>query len=274
MPIEIGVYYPGAWGRRLDAPVARKEQELERTIQEYTGGVPRNIEWKIIHVIRVDPDETYPAQCMCSCDNGLLKLYVVKNLRTEEMACIGSECIKKFNNPDLNSQLNAWAEGRLCRAKNPIDRRTAFGKRGMCQNENCPCHMPRCAVCNEYRDECICPRCIRCRNPPHLCRCEKCFNEKTGEFKHFKDECTCPRCPKCNKLKKECRCEHCGNLCFGCVCKACKNTCQDCICEIWCQVCTKKGLECVCRRCPGCWERIDESEPKWKKLCLDCYRNR
>jgi hypothetical protein len=33
-------------------------------------------------------------------------------------------------------------------------------------------------------------------------------------------------------------------------------------------------INCICRRCTKCMDRIGHEEPVWKKLCLPCYRSR
>ena len=245
MPIELGMYREGVWGRRGDVPVGKKLEELQRVFRKYLDASIYDLEWDLKgESLRVDMEEDQPPQCMCSCDNGLQTLFVVRNRRNGQSAMVGSECIKKFNNPELNSQLHARRDGRLCRGEQPIDRRTVDGKRGRCPDERCICHTPPCLYCRKYEEECVCARCIKCKWKVHDCICQKCFNDKTGEFKHFKDKCNCPRCPKCAKLKKECRCKRCDKLCF----------------------------DCKCKRCEDCKILMDEKEPGWMKRCRSCYR--
>jgi hypothetical protein len=61
-------------------------------------------------------------------------------------------------------------------------------------------------------------------------------------------------------------------LCYECTCKTCKRKCNACICNKNCPRCFCKMIVCLCKRCENCTDLMDENEPKWKKLCLPCYR--
>lgn len=63
-------------------------------------------EWQIIDYEYVESKYT----CVCG-KEGLKNLYTIQNTITEKILFpIGSVCIKKFENEDLNSQLNYWKQ--------------------------------------------------------------------------------------------------------------------------------------------------------------------
>lgn len=63
-------------------------------------------EWEIVNYAYVDSDHT----CVCG-QEGLKHLYTIQNTVTKKILFpIGSVCINKFENKDLNSQLNCWKQ--------------------------------------------------------------------------------------------------------------------------------------------------------------------
>ena len=273
MPIETGYVkcWPDAFARQGDNVVGNKHEEIQKVFKKYLGGSVFDNIWQVIDTTDQDEDDDDRVQCMCSHDH-LQQLFLVKNLVNEKLAVVGSECIKKFNNDELNRQVSAFRKGNVCRGKKPIDRRTREGKLGRCDDEGCTCHIPHCIICHEYEDECTCARCRKCKWPVHACRCARCFHGETGQFKHFKDECTCPKCPKCKKSKKDCRHGACGKLCYDCKCKTCKRKCNACICNKNCPRCFSMMMVCLCKRCAKCTELMEENEEEWKTKCLPCWR--
>jgi hypothetical protein len=248
--MQQGIYedFPNAWVRTDKKHVENKFRELHERVKEIIG-VDIEGQKFIIH------DGFLPAlnnRCICSCTYVEI-LYIVEHVDTGEQFAVGSNCVHKFNDPELTQRLRAIRNGNLCRGSNVIDRRTWLGKLGQCMNSDCICRILLCSNCNEY-EKCICPvcpgchmkkctclKCIKCNIRLRRCTCTRC-----GFCGRLIENCECNRCEAC-KLR-ECHCERClytKNLRSECKCFVCMKL----KCNLVCPDSGNKIFECNCQTC-------------------------
>ena len=245
MALEKGkiTQFPDAWVRTDERDIPNKHDELYKQVEQLLGAPLIGHDFDIIGTTRV-----FGFRCICSCSS-VESLFVVQDLLTGIQFMVGSTCINQFNNSELNSQLRARKEGRICRGNNAYYRNTIWGKHGMCDQEGCKCHGPKCVHCRKYEIDCECIRCQTCNCV--TCRCCSVCKQP---------QCICPPCEQCGRTDCKCiRCKQCILILSKCTCERCEDTrglvttcrCSKCLahrCNIRCYECW--SLVCTCKRCP------------------------
>ena len=235
-------YFPDVWVRIDGKEVADKNTELFEQISMVTEMNFTSSDWEVFREITGDPGEHY--QCACS-KLELTRPFIVNHVPTDTKVLIGSSCINKFGNEDLDADVRAHKRGNKCIGGNIIpDLRTRDGRDGLCPNYNCRCKLPLCKHCFRIVDTCKCSECLGCSK------------------KFWK--CSCPKCTKCKTILKSdgsCNCE---------ICDWCEQYPSKCTCET-CDVCLKYTQVCKCKKCKKCRVSLPMSD-SWKPLCKPCWR--
>jgi hypothetical protein len=236
---RVIMYTPDVWTRTDDKEVPNKHPELFIQIALVLKKPFERSEWKIDKRITGEGGETW--QCVCS-KTELTVPYIVTHVPSGENFLIGSSCINKFGNEELDKEVRAHRRANTCAGGNVIlDLRTHDGKAGFCADPVCRCRGPKCSQCDTLEDECMCPRCTECDKV--VCRCPRCkiCSVKIGP----NGECPCDPCVFCQEYPSKCPCKTCG-------------------------FCKKKMQICKCKKCGSCHVPIPLSEP-WKTVCEWCY---
>jgi hypothetical protein len=236
---RVILYTPDVWTRTDAIEVSNKHPELFIQIALILKKPFDRSEWKIETKITGEGSETW--QCVCS-KKELSVPYIVTHVPSGEKFLIGSSCISKFGNDELDKEVRAHKRANKCAGGNVIlDLRTHEGKLGHCAEPVCRCRGPRCGHCGVLEEDCNCLRCPDCRWV--TCRCPKCkvCSTKMGP----NGECPCGPCVFCE------------NYPIKCPCKTCR-------------FCKKKMQICNCKKCIGCLVPIPDTEP-WKTVCEWCW---
>lgn len=228
------------WYRNDGKEVHNKPKELFEQICIVTGMNFISSDWVIKIKFDGDIGETY--QCACS-KLELSRPFIVEHIPTSAKILIGSSCIHRFGNEELDAKVRAYNRGNKCIGGNAIlDMRTHDGKAGLCDEINCRCHRPKCPKCHQIIENdgaCGCEICDWCEKYPFKCTCQKCY--------------------LCGKVKQACKCKKCQN-------------CKDSIEGGWrtlCSWCWREQELVSCLKC-------DKMVPKhpYKKLCVSCFTKR
>lgn len=220
---------------------------------------------------------TLPENCKCACSQeGLVHPFIVKHIPTGIRILVGSECIKKFGNEKLNTEVRALKRNNVCEGGNVIpDLRTTDGRLRLCPTLSCRCRLPKCPVCYNIKDSCTCTKCKVCENSLWVCECSRC-----PECEELDEECTCVTCIDCEKPTWNCRCPRCKKCrvkiapdgsCNCEICDWCEQFPSKCKCEK-CILCTDYKQKCKCKKCQKCRKSFDDGGHNWKKLCYNCWQ--
>ncbi len=257
MPITLGFLIPDVWSRHYDVPVANKEDELFQKLEEITGHAFNGMDWQVLetyngHSARyMYSGDKY--QCICSCDQ-LHKNFLVQHIPTSTVFTVGSECVYKFHNKELNRTISSLKRDNRCAMDKLIqDKRTKFGRKNQCEDISCPCKDDEvCVECHLCGYECACAYecCEKCGTRKFMCKCSKrcvfCYE--------FVEHCGCPKCSVCLKLLRIDNDDKGPTICM---------------CEL-CHACLSHPMECVCKRKCPCGKSLEGAQ-SWIKLCIKCY---
>lgn len=258
---------PDVWTRTDGKEISNKHPELFVQIGLILKKPFDRSEWKVDKRITGEGAESW--QCVCS-KTELSVPFIVSHVSGEKFL-IGSSCINKFGNEELDKEVRAHQRANKCAGGNVIlDLRTHEGKLGYCAEPMCRCRGPKCSQCHVLEDECTCPRCAVCTKVVCVCpRCSQCRKLET--------ECTCPRCADCTKVVCVCpKCKICAvktgpnGECPCEQCVFCDEYPNKCTCKT-CSFCKKKMQLCKCKKCIICRESLSPDLPSWKTVCEWCF---
>ncbi len=210
LKLEKGAIFPEVWSRADGVEVTQKNDELFIQLKLIIKKEFISCEWGIAKYITGAGDDNY--QCVCS-KLELSRPFIVIHKPTGEKFLVGSSCIHKFGNEELDVKVRAHKRANKCAGGNIImDARTRDGRAGFCGVPGCRCRP--CTACRLPRDACACETCDFCEKYPSDCRC------KTCEFCHKKMQiCKCKKCRTCRTPVREhwmTTCTPCWSRARGC----------------------------------------------------------
>ena len=185
LKLRLGAVFPDVWSRVDGIEVTQKNAELFIQLNLILNKEFVSSEWGIDTRVTGEGDDRY--QCVCSKLELTVPFVVIHN-PTGEKFLIGSSCIHKFGNEELDKEVRAHKRANKCIGGNIImDARTRDGRAGLCGVPGC-----------------LCRPCPACEHPGASCRCETCdFCEK------HPSDCKCKTCEFCKKKTQICKCKKC-----------------------------------------------------------------
>ena len=166
MPFKLGYLIPGVWSRYHDSPVRDKDAELFSQLQRITECRFDPLHWDVQeeyrgHATKYMNDGHDKYQCICSCYE-LERLFLAVHTPTGLVFTVGSKCMTKFGNEELNKKLESIKRNNKCPGGKLIaDRRTKNGRLDQCDDPTCVCKT-LCQHCKQIK--CVCTRkCVKCK---------------------------------------------------------------------------------------------------------------
>ena len=210
LKLRLGAVFPDVWSRVDGIEVTQKNAELFIQLNLILNKEFVSSEWGIDTRVTGEGDDRY--QCVCSKLELTVPFVVIHN-PTGEKFLIGSSCIHKFGNEELDKEVRAHKRANKCTGGNIIiDARTRDGRAGFCAIPGCLCRP--CPACDQPRAVCRCETCDFCEKYPSDCKCKTCeFCKKKTQI------CKCKKCRDCRAPVPEqwmTRCKPCWSRARGC----------------------------------------------------------